>query len=215
MGFKLLGWPAPQNQHDVAELIDFLHHRLIGSTLRGQWESRGLSAEGLALYKQATAHKCMRLPWDPSNPSPNIQDSITLWHQQVQLQGLSEPSQWLFLQLPRFQHRPGGRVVKLQHAYLIPQTLSIPVFKHLHNLEVDWVNYTVAAYIQHHGPEPTSGHYTTVVRDKERSWLLDDENSRLSSHGPSLTMSAPTCTFSYLCTPAMRMPTMQPLRMQP
>ncbi|CAE7315624.1 unnamed protein product, partial [Symbiodinium necroappetens] len=28
MGFKLLGWSAPEQQHDVTELIDFLHGRL-------------------------------------------------------------------------------------------------------------------------------------------------------------------------------------------
>ncbi|CAE7819672.1 cscB [Symbiodinium necroappetens] len=91
--------------------------------------------------------------------------------------------QKVWLCTSRFQHRAGGSVVKLQHAYLMPHTLSIPVFNHLNNLEVDWTTYDVAAYIQHHGPEPTSGHYTTVVRDREHLWLLDDEKqpSRLAS----------------------------------
>ena len=177
IGFKLLGWPAPQTQHDVAELIDFLHPRLIPNAMSGHWESRDLSAEGLTRQAQASVHKCIRLPLDPAAPNPEIQESIRMWHQQQQLQGFTMPPAWLFLQLPRFHYEAAGRAVKLQHAYIIPHTLDIPVFCDLESLEVNWVPYTVKAYIQHHGDEPTSGHYTTVVQDRVHHWLLDDEKT--------------------------------------
>ena len=180
IGFNLLGWPAPRQQHDVAELIDYLHIKLASSALSGRWESRGLTAEGLDVHSLTTAHRCMRLPYDADNPSPYVQDSIHLWHHQLQLQGLSAPPEtplWLFLQLPRFQYRAGVGAEKLQQAYILPSTLTIPLFPNPDTLNVTWTEFTVVAHIQHHGATPASGHYTTVVPYRGHYWLLDDEKA--------------------------------------
>ena len=102
MGFRLLGWSAPEQQHDVAELIDFLHGRLASSLVRATCEVRSHTAEGLQHVVQAPATKCLALPVNPGMHSPDVQDLIQAWHatQQAGVAAYTEAPAWLFLQYP-------------------------------------------------------------------------------------------------------------------
>ena len=176
MGLRLLGWPHPQQQHDVAELVDFLQPRLLASPLPGCWETRQHTPEGLVSTASVGAQRCIQLPLDIHNPTPEVQELVDRWHSQGVLQAFTELPPWLFLQLPRFFYHAPGWPVKQTQAYLLTHHISLPKFSHSDRLNVLWVNYRVLAYIQHHGHTPTTGHYTTVVPFRAGpSWLLDDD----------------------------------------
>ena len=178
MGLRLLGWPRPQQQHDTAELIDFLQPRVVLSLVPGRWEARRLAADGSGVHVTAstTALKCLLLAQDSAHPTPSVQDLISQWHHQLDMYAFSDVPPWCFLQLPRFQYHARGWPVKQSQAYILPSTLQLPRFTHTDDVSISWVLYRVVAHVQHHGPAPTSGHYTVAVSDlHHRYWLLDDE----------------------------------------
>ena len=178
MGLRLLGWPRPQQQHDTAELIDFLQPRVTQSSVPGRWEARRLAADGSGVHVTAstTALKCLLLAQDSEHPTPSVQDLISQWHHQLDMYAFSDMPPWCFLQLPRFQYHARGWPVKQSQAYILPNTLQLPYFTQSDDVRASWVLYRVVAHIQHHGPAPTSGHYTVAVSDfNNRYWLLDDE----------------------------------------
>ena len=180
MGFKLLGWSAPEQQHDVTELVDFLHGRLASVIINAVIEVRSHTAEGFQRAVQASATKCLALPINPDMHSPDVQELIQAWHatQQAGITAYNAAPAWLFIQIPRFHDHSPNWSVKLQQAYLIPQTLSIPIFSDPIDLHVVWEQYQVVGLIQHHGNLPMSGHYTSAIRETTgRFWLLDDEKA--------------------------------------
>ena len=180
MGFKLLGWSEPEQQHDVTELVDFLHGRLASLIINAVIEVRSHTAEGFQRSVQASATKCLALPINPDMHSPDVQELIHAWHatQQAGLVAYNAAPAWLFIQIPRFHYHSPNWSAKLQQAYLIPQTLNIPIFSDPTALQVAWEQYQVVGLIQHHGNLPTSGHYTSAIRETTgRFWLLDDEKA--------------------------------------
>ena len=172
LGFQLLGWTRPQQQHDVAELIDFLHPRLAAEVIRGRIKSRSEASEGISIQPEEDCTKCLRLIRQPKH-TPELQALIQFWHEQDRLFGITEPVPWLFLQLPRLrlQHR---QTKKTQQQYHHADHVSIPVFRDRSSLHVSWHDYKVSGYIQHHGPAVTSGHYTTLRVNGADWWCLDD-----------------------------------------
>ena len=185
MGLRLLGWSHPQQQHDAAELVDFLQPRLLRSPVSGCWETRQQTDDGLHRTPSVSAHKCITLPVDAPNPTPEVQELINQWHSQSLLHAFTEAPLWLFLQLPRFFYHAPGWPVKQAQAYILPYDLQLPQFVNFDTTDVSWVPYRVLAYIQHHGSVPTSGHYTTVAQlNPHESWLLDDDKD------PTLLTSA-------------------------
>ena len=180
MGLRLLGWPQPHQQHDAAELVDFLQPRLVQPPPSGCWETRRSAAEGQLLHTTSpvSALKCILLTQDPEHPTPEVQELVHQWHAQRDLHAFTELPPWCFLQLPRFCYHAPGWPVKQSQAYLLPQRLKLPHFQRSDTLETSWVPYRVVAYIQHHGPTPTSGHYTVAAADAhQQHWLLDDEKT--------------------------------------
>ena len=162
LGFYMLGWRDAERQHDVAELIDYLHQRLLIRSCGGSWQGRRQSMLGeLERTAVALLTQCIPLP-TPKTHSPNLQDLIANWHEQEYGQALVEAGQWMFMQLPRFQYRR-DRITKTRQQYHITSALQVPIFCHHDSLDVQWRSYTVAAYIRHHGALPSSGHYTTLV----------------------------------------------------
>ena len=141
--------------------------------------------DGLHRTPSVSAHKCITLPLDAQNPTPEVQELINQWHSQSLLHAFTKTPLWLFLQLPRFFYHAPGWPVKQAQAYILPYDLQLPQFVNSDTTDVNWVPYRVLAYIQHHGNVPTSGHYTTVAqRHPHESWLLDDDKD------PTLLTSA-------------------------
>ncbi|CAE7659958.1 pol [Symbiodinium sp. CCMP2456] len=140
--------------------------------------ARSLTADGMQVAELAPATKCLVLVNDPARHLPDVQELISAWHTQIGLQAYNKPPPWLFIQLPRFHYYAPGWPVKLQHAYILPSALRIPVFATADNMLVRWEQYRVIGFIQHHGSAPTAGHYTAVIRTQhDQLWLLDDEKA--------------------------------------
>ena len=175
MGLSLLGWPRPRSQHDVAELIDFLQPRIVRPTPPGCWVTRQHTDTGIETTAPVSTLRCVQLLVDASNPTPDIQTLIHRWHTQPAMHALAAAPLWLFLQIPRFLYRSAGRPVKQTQAYILPQSVQLPVFVDSVSLAVHWQQYRVSACIQHHGPLPSQGHYTTVAFLTHAQWMLDDE----------------------------------------
>ena len=187
-GFQLLGWPRPEQQHDIAELIDFLNPRLSLQHVVGQVECRQHSSDGVAKQLEGSTTKCIRL-LKPSKHSPNLQDLINFWFSQDFRYALSKPDPWLFLQLPRFA-QADGRISKGRQAYHCTHQLDMPIFTDVSALQVRWAAYQVVGYIQHHGRTVDSGHYTMVQAcpseaSEQELWQFDDEKSPCLITAPS------------------------------
>ena len=179
-GFQLLGWPRPEQQHDVAELIDYLNPKLSMQHVLGQVESRWQTSEGVSRQFEGPATKCIRLLKPPKH-RPAIQTLIQFWFSQDSMYALTKPDPWLFLQLPRFA-QTGGRISKGKQTYHCVNHLQMPIFADESALEVSWAKYRVVGYIQHHGTSVHNGHYTLVqARPSDTSshnlWQLDDAKS--------------------------------------
>ena len=61
LGFGLLGLSAPRRQHDVAELVEFLHPKLAKAAIAGHWELRYQTDLGLHRQVIAASTCCLRL----------------------------------------------------------------------------------------------------------------------------------------------------------
>ena len=82
LGFFMLGWPDAEMQHDVAELIDYLHPKLAPRSLHGSLQGRrqGMTG-GLERTVLNPITRCISLP-TPRQHSPHLQDLINNWHNQ-------------------------------------------------------------------------------------------------------------------------------------
>ena len=179
LGFGLLGWSAPRREHDVAELVEFLHPKIAKTAITGHWELRYQTDHGVNRQVVAAGTSCLRLVIrDVTSASiVDLQSLIDQWHADAELglNAYTTAPPWLCLQLPRFYYRSPGWAVKQSHPYLFSEHLRIPIFDTADNLVVRWLTYTVLACIQHHGPRPSEGHYTAVLRKGAQQWLFDDE----------------------------------------
>ena len=91
------------------------------------------------------------------------------------MQAFAQAPAWLCLQLPRFVYHSRGWATKRMNPYVIPHHVQVPIFSDPGGLEVRWDTYSAAAFIQHHGQQPITGHYTAVLRRQGQLWLYDDE----------------------------------------
>ena len=170
VGFQLLGWPHPERQHDVAELIDFLNPRLSALHVTGQVDSREQTPAGVRTQFEGTATRCIRLIRPPQH-KPALQGLINFWHSQDSMQALSRPDPWLFLQVSQLM-LVKGRSQQSRQTYHCAHHLQV------HLQQCGGPRSDVSAYKQHHGYRVDSGHYTTMQVKRDRSlWRLDDEKS--------------------------------------
>lgn len=176
MGYFMLGWPDPESQHDVAEVIDYLHHRLLPRSPGGSWQGRrqGMIG-GLDRTPCVALTQCIPLPL-PTRHNNDLQHLINEWHNQEYCQALCDAGQWVFLQLPRFQCR-SGRIIKARQQYHLSPELQVPLFARDSSLEVLWLRYRLVAVIRHHGNSPSSGHYTTLIADTGGFAVYDDDKT--------------------------------------
>ena len=170
--FQLLGWTQPQRQHDVAELVDFVHPRIATEEFREKLESRLDGSRGVECQIEGDGTKCIRLV-RPSKHRPDIQTLIRFWHEQDRVYGLTEPVPWLFVQLPRFKVVQGS-LRKTQQQYNHADIVQVPIFIDHTSLRVRWQAYSVVGYVRHHGSSVTSGHYTTLRVKGGIWWSTDD-----------------------------------------
>ena len=172
----MLGWSDPESQHDVAEAIDFLHQRLIPRSHQGSWQGRRQSIDGgLERTPPTVSTQCIPLP-STVRHSSDVQHLVNEWYNQVYRQAFCDAGPWLFLQLPRFRYR-SGRITKTRQQYHLARTLKVPFFVQDASMEVQWLPYQVVAIIRHHGTQPTSGHYTTLIADDGGFAIYDDDKA--------------------------------------
>ena len=173
MGFRLLGWRYPERQHDVRDLIAHLHPQLASSVIKGAVGTRQLTDAGVQCSTEEPLTHCIMLNAPPLH-NPDLQALVNFWHQQDVRYGVTEATNWLHMQLPRYDWN-SGRPVKTSLPYHFAESLNIPVFTYPSGMEIEWVPYRIVAYIQHHGLTPCTGHYTTILAVGEQHWLMDDE----------------------------------------
>ena len=180
MRLRLLGWLRPRQQHDVAELIDFLQPRLVRPAPSGCWETRQHTDAGISRTPPVSMLRCLQLLVEARSPTPDIQTLINRWHTQSAMHAMTEAPPWLFVQIPRFLYRSRGRPVKQSQAYILPPSLLLPVFADSVSLTVHWREYRVGAWcIQHHGLVPSQDHYTAVAFHERGKWMLDDGKEQI------------------------------------
>ena len=200
LGFFMMGWPRPWQQHDVAEFYDFIVPRVVRST--GEvWQGRVMDEDGTRIHiTQANPlNQCITLPLPPT-PAADVQELITCWHQQDDLCALAATPQWLCLQLPRFHATTGA---KTQQPYLVPGMLRMPCFADATSQAVAWHSFRVCSIIRHHGPTFHAGHYTVLVRESSSSdFVLDDAEAPKKATAPDYEDTSCSMYVLILCQPS-------------
>ena len=165
-------WQAPDDQHDMAEFLQFLVATCTGLEVQigAAWEAR-LEAEGrLMKYDGGCSHPLYLMP---GRGDCTIQQLLDMWHLQDQSHALLAPPQGLILQVGRFRYSSDdGRSVKLDFHVVPDQRVFVPVF--LHGVETRLSEYKLCAFTVHHGDTPESGHYTAILLCNDRFYKLDD-----------------------------------------
>ena len=201
--YFLLGWPRAREQHDIVEFLDFFAPRVTNS-LSGTWQGRQRLAEDAHLqHEVGPLNKCIPLP-RPRRHMPRIQDLIGQWHHQDNRCALTCVSEWVFFQLPRFRCTK-GRVRKTHQCYDIPNILQVPVFLDEQSTSVVWHSYYACAVIRHHGPSPSSGHYTVMVGG-EPGYILDDDAVPRKAEAADMTETSASMYVLALSSIACSMP---------
>ena len=86
----------------------------------------------------------------------------------------------LMLQLHRFQQQKGA-TIKNRGKVRLDNVIRVPVFQGRGGSMVHHVQYTLAAFIEHHGNTPISGHYTVTLA-QEKFWNCDDGRIAQARH---------------------------------
>ena len=200
LGFFMMGWPRPWQQHDVAEFYDFIVPRVVRST--GEvWQGRVMNEDGNGIYitQASPLSQCITLPLPPA-PAADVQELITCWHQQDDLCALAATPKWLCLQLPRFHATTGE---KTQQPYLVPGMLRMPCFADTTSQAVVWHSFRVCSIIRHHGTTFHAGHYTVLVRDNSSSdFVLDDAKAPKKATAPDYEDTSCSMYVLILCQPS-------------
>ena len=165
-------WQAPDNQHDMAEFLQFLVAKSAGLEVQigAAWEAR-LEAEGrLMKYDGGCSSPLCLLP---GRGDCTIQQLLDMWHLQDQSHALLTPPQGLTLQVDRFRYSSRAeRSIKLDFHVVPDQRVFVPVF--LHGVETRQSEYRLCAFTVHHGDTPESGHYTAILLCHDQFYTLDD-----------------------------------------
>ena len=100
--YHLLGWRRPEQQHDVAELIQYLLPKLAASSVAGGVELRQLQPADLYRQLDSPLTQCVVLPAMPRHTA-DLQALINFWHTQDIMHALTAAHPRLLLQFPRFR----------------------------------------------------------------------------------------------------------------
>eukprot|EP00439_Symbiodinium_sp_Y106_P055085 s4306_g7.t1 len=109
--------------------------------------------------------------------SIDIQALINDWAAGSTAQAFTQAPHWICLQIPRFEYLAPGTRFFASVGILFPSLIKVPVFVAETSVDMRWDAYSVVAYVQHHGPQPNTGHYTAVLRRDTEHWLYDDEKN--------------------------------------
>ena len=177
LGFCLLGWGQPHSQQDAAEFADFVLPKLVPDNHCASWQARRLEEGTLRLLDRATLNQCLSLS-QLDVRHPDIQQLLFRWHHQSALHALSSRAPWLLVQLPRTSAQ-GNRVEKRCDHLRLDMCYRIPIFVGAATLDTIWCRYVPLAFIIHHGPSFSAGHYTTLMPEGEGLFsVLDDDRDK-------------------------------------
>ena len=189
-GFSLLGWRRPHDQHDIAELIDFVAPRWCAFLAQHSRSARRLEPGGVQQVDGAKLAGCLSL-CNLVLDSPDLQRLITRWHNQHALHALDSSAPWLFIQLPRGSAATSGHVIKNNHPVIFTKVLWLPVFISMSTLEVKWQPYCLQASVVHHGLRLDSGHYNVLRFSGEQTCVLDDD--KMAARASSRFLEIASC----------------------
>ena len=173
----LANWGEVHIQHDVCEFVQYLTNHIELPMLAGTWQARSPAmAKGDRPLDQGPCTQPLVLHLPPKMKAGayiRIQTMVDEWHRCVdRLHGLHVIPSVIMLQIHRF-HRKQGRIHKSHAKVQMDRTIRLPVFEgegHHHVFQA----YQLAAFIEHHGQFPTSGHYTTTLIQDQCCWLCND-----------------------------------------
>ena len=176
----LEGWTEAHRQHDVCE---FLAHWLRKSDMglfAGSWQARRPTTTGASRHLDeglCINPILLHLPAQSRGTSQmlRIQSLIQEWHRGLDcFQALVVAPLVLYVQLHRFQ-RLRGRTVKLHTNVQIDSSIQMPIFRGQGH-QTEYRQYSLRAFIEHHGDSPHSGHYTACLSQDGSAgfWGCDD-----------------------------------------
>ena len=158
------GWAEVHRQHDVCEFSTFLMKHCDCSLFSGSWQARMPAAAGdMRLIDAGLCTQPIILYIPQHRPNMAIPRLADDWHRCVdRFHGLQVVPPVLMLQLHRFQQQRGA-TIKNRGNVRLDDVIRVPVFQGRGGSMVHHVQYTLAAFIEHHGDTPISGHYTATL----------------------------------------------------
>ncbi|CAE7307218.1 cysG [Symbiodinium sp. CCMP2592] len=152
------GWQQPHQQHDVAEFLMHLILQSYGLPVLSKWYSEGPLVEAAPRNDQGDG--LILLPTcNPVQPFDTLQQCVQGWHQQLQSHYVQPGTDFVLLQLDRFEQR-GTFVRKRRHPlFLNSGTLLLPTGPG----DSQWDAYFIQALILHEGDTPVRGHYRAAL----------------------------------------------------
>ncbi|CAE7385673.1 cdk7 [Symbiodinium sp. CCMP2592] len=152
------GWQQPHQQHDVAEFLMHLILQSHGLPVLSKWYSEGPPVEAAPRNDQGDG--LILLPTcNPAQPFATVQQCVQGWHQQLQSHYVQPGTDFVLLQLDRFEQR--GPFIRKRRHPLFPGsgTLMLPTGPG----DSQWDAYFIQALILHEGDAPVRGHYRAAL----------------------------------------------------
>ena len=171
------GWHAPASQHDAADFITHVMHRMQPLALQGEWQSRlGMGGELANVIDSGSLLSPIVLHLMGDGQEDDLQSCIQRWHQQAYKHGLKEAYPVVLVQLARYSYGEDG-ATKDRSGVAVPRKLLLPIFGR--GLITFQATYTVCSIIVHHGTNPNAGHYTSLLLEpgalpRSKLWGTDD-----------------------------------------
>ena len=174
-------WQQPLRPHDPAAFLQHLQP-MIFSASEGRWQARVKpDSVSSALEVVQSGHAWpikMTEVLSPDSPC-TLQQLINQWSGQAQVHGLSTLSQFVALQLPRFQdsgHKVDGLITG-------PWQISLPCFLE-HQIRLQWVSYTVHSAIIHEGTHMLQGQIRAVLLESGGFKYITHDGKRATKTKP-------------------------------
>ncbi|CAE6973662.1 unnamed protein product [Symbiodinium sp. CCMP2592] len=164
---KLARAPLAQNIHEMSKAGENLS--VVGQKCIGNMTLENFSA----IYY----HACKRRSSRGSGMLDawlSVQNLLDNWRRdRDRTMGFMQKPEVFALHLMRFQQKQ-GHTLKMRTEVHIDVQIRVPLFEYADRLVTTETEYTLGAYIIHHGLSPRTGHYTTALRHQDEFWHCDD-----------------------------------------